>query len=41
MSVITCNDMADFIATIAGLVREGLVFNANASTLEITLTGGF
>lgn len=38
---IYCKDMADFVAVIAGLVREGLIFDAITDTLTIRLTGGF
>jgi len=38
---ISCNDLKDFLDTIAGLVERGLTFSANGSTLEIRLTGGF
>ena len=37
---ITCSDMKQFIEVIAGLVREGLTFNADADRLVINLTGG-
>ena len=39
--LIHCNDREDFLETIDGLVRRGLTFKADGSTLEITLLGGF
>ena len=38
---IQCNDLEDFVATCAGLVREGICFEATTSNLVITPTGGF
>jgi len=38
---ISCRDLDTFISTIAGLVREGLTFHADASTCEIRLLGGY
>lgn len=41
---ITTHDRAEFTAIIAGLVREGLTFDAFAAidgSYRITLTGGF
>jgi hypothetical protein len=41
---ITCHSRAEFTGVIAGLVREGLTFRAEAfsdGTYFITLTGGF
>jgi hypothetical protein len=37
---INCQDFETFIKTIAGLVREGLTFRADAGTGEIHLLGG-
>jgi hypothetical protein len=37
---INCPDLNTFIEVIAGLVREGLSFKADAGTLVINLTGG-
>lgn len=41
MSTITCRTMDEFVAVIAGLAREGIIFKAEADALTITLTGGF
>lgn len=41
MSRINCPDLATFTAVCAALVREGVTFAACASTLTVTLTGGF
>lgn len=38
---VTCTTMPQFLAVIAGLVREGLTFDANAEALTINLTGGY
>ena len=38
---VTCVTMAQFIEVCAGFVREGVLFDADANTLTITLTGGF
>jgi hypothetical protein len=37
---INCPDMKTFIEVVAGLVREGLSFKADAGTLVVWLTGG-
>ncbi len=39
--VIKCHDFEFFIATIAGLTKEGLLFKATTEHLTITLTGGY
>lgn len=41
MSYIECTTMAQFITVCAGLVREGVIYNAYAATLTIELTGGY
>lgn len=38
---IECIDLDEFIACIAGLVKKGLTFEANAYKLVIKLTGGY
>lgn len=38
---IQCEDLAQFIAVCAGLVREGVRFDADGATLTVDLTGGF
>lgn len=38
---IHCATMAEFIQVIAGLVQNGLTFEANADLLLIELTGGY
>ncbi len=38
---IKCDNMAEFIQVIAGLVREGCTFEAHTSSLEVICTGGF
>jgi hypothetical protein len=40
-NLIKCNTLAEFLDVIEGLVRRGLIFTANASDLEISLTGGY
>ena len=39
--IIYCDDIAQFLDTIEGLVRRGLTFKADFRTFNITLTGGF
>ena len=39
--MIRCGNMEEFVACIGFLVRDGLTFNADSSTLEIQLLGGF
>lgn len=41
MMTIYCNNHDRFMDTIAGLVRQGLTFKADADTLEIHLLGGY
>ena len=41
MSIIRCNTIDQFIEVCAGLVREAVVFDADADKLTIKLTGGF
>ena len=41
MMTINCDTMMDFQLVIAGLVREGLTFEAHTRDLSITLTGGY
>ena len=41
MMTIECATMADFVAIIAGLVREGCTFEAHSGSQTITLTGGY
>jgi hypothetical protein len=38
---ITCQSIAQLIEVVAGLVREGLTFEADADTLRVTLLGGY
>ena len=38
---INCGDMQQFTDVIAGLVQNGLTFEACAITLTIRLTGGY
>jgi hypothetical protein len=38
---ITCHDIETFVKTVAGLVREGVTFSADAGTCEIRLLGGY
>lgn len=38
---ILCENLEDFIATCAGLVREGINFTANSENLVIMPTGGY
>lgn len=38
---IKCESRDSFLETIAGLVRMGLMFTANAETFTIHLTGGY
>jgi len=39
--VIICNDIAQFLDCVQGLVMRGLTFSADAHRLTITLTGGY
>jgi len=39
--VIRCEDMSQFTAVSAAMVREGCIFEADANSLTITLTGGY
>lgn len=41
VGTITCHTIDDFVAVIAGLVREGVTFEADTLTQKITLTGGY
>lgn len=41
MSCIDCETMAQFIEICAGLVRESIIFEADADALKIKLNGGF
>ena len=41
MSSIQCETIKEFIEITAGLVREGVIFEAYSSNLLIKLTGGF
>jgi hypothetical protein len=38
---IICNDIAQFLDCIEGLVQRGLGFKADADKLTITLTGAY
>ena len=38
---ITCDTEDTFLDTLAGLVRRGLMFQADAGALTIKLTGGY
>lgn len=38
---IECQTSTEFFDTIKGMVERGLTFKACASTLSITLTGGY
>ncbi len=38
---IECTDFEEFLNVIKGLVVRGLTFSSNASTMRITLTGGY
>lgn len=38
---IQCADTAQFLQIIAGLVKEGICFNASGESLVIECTGGF
>lgn len=40
-STIQCATLVDFLDVCAGLVRRGIIFRADATTLFITLTGGY
>lgn len=40
-NVIRCQTMEQFCAVIAGLVMNGLSFEADADRLTVTTTGGF
>lgn len=39
--IVRCNNIEDFTAICAAFVREGCTFDADATQLIITLTGGF
>ncbi len=41
MMTVECTTNEEFVQCIAGFVREGLTFTADASTRTITLTGGY
>lgn len=41
MSKIYCHKDTEFYDTIAALVHRGIIFTADVSRLEITLTGGY
>lgn len=41
MKITRCADLEQFLDLIAGLVKRGITFEANADRLTITLTGGF
>jgi len=38
---IECDNLEQFLNTIEGLVKRGLMFNSCAHNLSITLTGGY
>ena len=38
---IKCSTVAEFVEVIKGLVMNGLLFDADATTLSIELTGGY
>ena len=38
---IQCGCVDQLVTVCAGLVREGIMFEANAATLTVTLTGGY
>lgn len=38
---IKCNTIAEMVEVCAGLVREGVTFQASTSDYVITLTGGY
>jgi hypothetical protein len=40
-NTIQCSDVTQFVLIIAGLVRAGIVYYADADQLRITTTGGF
>jgi hypothetical protein len=40
-NTIICADLDQFVAVIAGLVRAGIHYAADADRLTITTTGGF
>jgi hypothetical protein len=40
-NTITCTTMDQFLTCVAGMVRRGLTFEADADKRTITLTGGF
>lgn len=40
-NTIYCSDIEQFVLVIAGLVRAGIVYTAEADQLRITTTGGF
>ena len=41
MNIQTCTDLDQFLDIIAGLVKRGLTFRANADRLTIELLGGY
>jgi hypothetical protein len=41
MSTITCHDWDQFMLAIESCVSRGLIFKADATLLQITLTGAF
>lgn len=40
-NTITCTTMQQFLSVVSGMVRKGLTFEADATALTVTLTGGF
>ena len=38
---IECKTLTDFLDTVEGLVKRGLMFIANGTTWVITFTGGY
>ena len=41
MSIIACETLSQFVTVCAELVREGITFTADATTLTIQMTGGY
>jgi hypothetical protein len=41
MSNIKCTTLPEFVEVCAGLVRQNVLFEADACSLTITLTGGY
>jgi hypothetical protein len=41
MGTIYCNNIEEFAALVAELVKQGLTFEGRLSDLTITLTGGY